>query len=331
VKSSPRTRSSAGHPQGDHRPRVRAGLCGTRSRTRACRRCSTRSSTSCRRRLDIPDRSRARPDNGRNEVARRRRRGAVLGAGVQDPHRPVRRQADLLPRVLGRAERRRHGATTRAPAARSASAACSQMHANERDDLKEVRAGDIAAAIGLKDVTTGDTLCDEKTSRSSSSRWSSRSPSSRRHRAEDQGRPGQDGRSRCRSWPEEDPTFRVPHRRGIGPDDHRRHGRAAPGDHRRPHEARVQGRGERRQAAGGLPRIHPRAAEGEGKFVKQSGGRGQYGHVVLEIEPGEPGTGYVFENKIVGGVIPRNSSRRSTRASRKRWRTACWPATRWWT
>ena len=76
-----------------------------------------------------------------------------------------------------------------------------------------------------------------------------------RHRAEDQGRPGEAGR-RAAEAGEEDPTFRVQHRRGDRPDHHLRHGRAAPRDHRRPHDARVQGRGQRRQAAGRLPRDH---------------------------------------------------------------------------
>ena len=71
-------------------------------------------------------------------------------------------------------------------------------------------------------------------------------------------------------------------------------------------QARVQGRVERRQARGRLPRGDQRKKVAcEYKYAKQSGGRGQYGHVLMEIEPGERGTGFVFENDIVGGVIPK--------------------------
>ena len=121
------------------------------------------------------------------------------------------------------------------------------------------------------------------------------------------------------------------HRRGIGPDDHLRHGRAAPRDHRRPHEARVRRRGERRQAAGRLSRDDPQAGrEVEGKFVKQSGGRGQYGHVWLKIEPQEPGKGFEFVDAIKGGVGAAriHPGGRKGRPAR-RCPTACWPATRW--
>ena len=104
----------------------------------------------------------------------------------------------------------------------------------------------------------------------------------------------------------EDPSFRVLHERGDGPDDHRRHGRAPPRDHRRPPEARVQGR----VATSASPRSRTarrsrRRSHCECKYVKQSGGHGQYGHVCIEIEPGERGAGFVFENDIVGGVIPK--------------------------
>ena len=102
-----------------------------------------------------------------------RRRRQVLRARVQDPDRPVRRQPDVLPRLLGRAELGRHGLRAR-ESKKERIGRLLQMHANEREEIKEVRAGDIAAAVGLKDVTTGDTLCDPKHS-SRSRRWSSRS------------------------------------------------------------------------------------------------------------------------------------------------------------
>jgi hypothetical protein len=127
-----------------------------------------------------------------------------------------------------------------------------QMHANHREEIDEAYAGDIVALVGLKDTTTGDTLCDPR-SRSSSSRWSSPSRSSR-------SRSSRRPRPTRRSWPRR--SQKLPRRtrpsasdrRGDRPDHHRRHGRAAPRGHRRPHAARVQGRGQRRQAAGRLPR-----------------------------------------------------------------------------
>ena len=77
--------------------------------------------------------------------------------------------------------------------------------------------------------------------------------------------------------------------------------------------------------------IRKKVTDVEGKFIRQSGGKGQYGHVVINLEPAEPGAGFVFEDKIVGGVIPREFIKPVERASGRRWRTACWPATRWWT
>ncbi len=132
-----------------------------------------------------------------------------------------------------------------------------QMHANERTEIKEVRAGDIAAAVGLKDVTTGDTLCDPGARDHAREDGVPGARDLRRGRAEDQERPGEDG-PRVAAPREGGSVVPRQHRPGVGPDDHLGHGRAAPRDHRRPHEARVQGRGERRQAAGRLPRDDPR-------------------------------------------------------------------------
>ena len=181
-----------------------------------------------------------------------------------------------------------------------------QMHANQREEIKEVRAGDIAAAVGLKDATTGETLCDP----SRSSRWRSmvfpEPVISAGCRAKDQGRPGKNGPG---AEPPGTGRSVVPRqdRRRIRPDHHRWYGRAAPGNYRRPHEARIRRRSDRRQATGCLPRNDSQdvCEESEGKFVKQSGGRGQYGHVVLKIEPQEPGKGFEFVDAIKGGIVPR--------------------------
>ena len=171
------------------------------------------------------------------------------------------------------------------------------MHANERNEIKEVRAGDIAAAVGLKDVTTGDTLC--ATEQRDHARADDVPGAGHRDggRAEDQVGPGKDGHRPVASRAGRSVVPRALGR-GIRPDDHRRHGRAASGDHRRSHEARVQRRGERRQAAGRVSRNDPQG-RAPGRQVRAPVRRqGQYGHVVLEIEPQERGKGYEFENEI---------------------------------
>ena len=105
-----------------------------------------------------------REREGRAGHAQARRRGAVRRAGVQDHDRPVRRPAVVHPRVLGRARLGRHGADLDAAARKERIGRLLQMHANERKEIKEVRAGDIAAVVGLKDVITGETISDVKKS-----------------------------------------------------------------------------------------------------------------------------------------------------------------------
>ena len=151
-----------------------------------------------------------------------------------------------------------------------------------------------------------------------------------RDRAEDEGRPGQAGLGPAAPVGGGSDLPRA-HRRGDRADADLRDGRAPPRDHRRPPDARVQRRRQRRPPAGRLPR-DGRAGWSqkiEGKFVRQTGGRGQYGHAVIDLEPAEPGEGYEFIDKIVGGKIPQAStSRPSTSASRRRWSRASSPATR---
>ncbi len=180
-----------------------------------------------------------------------------------------------------------------------------QMHANKREEIEEVRAGDIAAAIGLKDTRTGDTLCDEahpiilEAMRFPEPVISvAIEPKSKA----DQDRLG----VALQKLSEEDPTFRV-------------HGDAETG------QTIISGMGElhleiivdrmKREfkvgANVGRPQvayretIRKRVENVEGKFIRQTGGRGQYGHVVINVDRAQPGEGFVFEDNIVGGVIPR--------------------------
>ena len=179
-----------------------------------------------------------------------------------------------------------------------------QMHANEREEIKEVRAGDIAAAVGLKDVTTGDTLCDvdniitlEKMEFPEPVISVAVEPKTK----SDQEKMG----LALQRLAKEDPSFRVATDQESG-------------------QTIISGMGElhldiivdrmRREfkveANVGKPQVAYRetirgSVEQEGKFVRQSGGRGQYGHVWLKIEPQQEGKGYEFVNGIVGGVVPR--------------------------
>ena len=180
-----------------------------------------------------------------------------------------------------------------------------QMHANKREEREEVYAGDIAAAIGLKDTKTGDTLCDpdhpiilEAMKFPEPVIAVAIEPKTKA----DQDKLG-NGLSKLA---DEDPTFKV----HTDPETN---------------QTIIRGMGElhleiivdrlRREfgveASVGRPQvayretIRSRSDKVDGKFVRQTGGRGQYGHVVINIMPAEPGQGFVFEDKIVGGVVPR--------------------------
>ena len=179
-----------------------------------------------------------------------------------------------------------------------------QMHANERKDIKEVSAGDIAAAVGLKDVTTGDTLCDMQKIITLERMIFPEPVISMAIEPKTKGDQEKMGIALSR-LAQEDPSFRVRSDEESG-------------------QTIISGMGElhldiivdrmRREftveANVGKPQVAyretlRRAVRQDSKFVRQSGGRGQYGHVVLEIEPLERGSGFIFENKIVGGVVPK--------------------------
>ena len=178
------------------------------------------------------------------------------------------------------------------------------MHANHRKEVDKVYAGDIAAAVGLKDVGTGDTLCEEKAEIILESMEFPEpviqiaiEPASKG----DQDKMG----IALAKLAEEDPTFKAYTDEETG-------------------QTIIAGMGELHldiivdrlkrefnvEANIGKPRVSyketiRKAVHGEGKFVRQSGGRGQYGHAVIDLEPLEPGQGFIFESKIVGGAVPK--------------------------
>jgi elongation factor G len=179
-----------------------------------------------------------------------------------------------------------------------------QMHANKREDIKEVTAGDIAAAVGLKSTLTGDTLCDEK---HPIILESMEFPDPVIHVAiEPKTKPDQEKLSHSLGkLMQEDPSFRVMTNEETG--------QTIIGGMGELHLEIIVDRLLREFKVGanvGKPQVAYRetirsASKAEGKFVRQSGGRGQYGHVYVELQPLEPGTGFVFESKVVGGTVPR--------------------------
>jgi len=180
-----------------------------------------------------------------------------------------------------------------------------QMHANKREEIEEVRAGDIAAAIGLKDTRTGDTLCTEENPLILEAM---KFPNPVIDVAiEPKTKADQDKLAiALQKLAEEDPTFRVRSDAETGQTII-----AGMGElhleiivDRMMREFKVEANVGRPQVAY-RETIKRRVDKIEGKFIRQSGGKGQYGHVVINAMPAEPGQGYVFEDKISGGVIPR--------------------------
>ena len=179
-----------------------------------------------------------------------------------------------------------------------------QMHANSREEIKEVRAGDIAAAVGLKDVTTGETLCalsDVITLERMDFPEPVIAVAVEPRTVADQEKMG----VALSKLAHEDPSFRVSTDEESGQTIIAGMGEL--------HLEIIVDRMQREfgvRANVGTPQVAYRETirkmvEQEGKFVRQSGGRGQYGHVYLRIEPKEPGTGYEFVNAVVGGVVPK--------------------------
>ena len=179
-----------------------------------------------------------------------------------------------------------------------------QMHANERSEIKEVRAGDIAAAVGLKDVITGDTLCDPDNVIQLEKMDFPEPVIS--VAVEPKTKADQEKMSLALSrLAKEDPSFRM----NTDPES----GQTIISGMGELHLEIIVDRMKREfkvEANVGKPQVAYRETirskvDQEGKFVRQSGGRGQYGHVWITLEPTEPGKGYEFVNAIVGGTVPR--------------------------
>ncbi|MEO5567701.1 MAG: elongation factor G, partial [Gemmatimonadaceae bacterium] len=180
-----------------------------------------------------------------------------------------------------------------------------QMHANKREEIEEVRAGDIAAAIGLKDTRTGDTMCDDA---HPIILEAMKFPNPVIDVAiEPKTKADQDKLGiALAKLSEEDPTFRV-----HTDEETSQTIISGMGElhleilvDRMMREFKVDANIGRPQVAY-RETIRKRVEKVEGKFIRQSGGKGQYGHVVINMEPAEAGAGFVFEDKVVGGVIPR--------------------------
>jgi len=178
------------------------------------------------------------------------------------------------------------------------------LKADEREEVDELRAGDLGAVLGLKDTTTGDTLCVDSSPIILESLFIPEPVISVAVEPKTKGDMEKLSKA-LQSLSEEDPTFRV----STDPETS---------------QTVIAGMGElhleilvdrmlrefKVEANIGAPQVSYREtirgkAKGEGKFARQTGGKGQYGHVVIEMEPGEPGTGFEFVNKIVGGIVPK--------------------------
>lgn len=227
----------------------------------------------------------------------------ILGAGVQADDRPFVGQLTFV-RVYSGVLAKGSSVYNPIKGKKERIGRIVQMHANDRKDIDELHAGDIAACVGLKDVTTGDTLCDPGAIITLERMTFPEPVIAQAIEPKTKGDQEKMGIALQR-LSSEDPSFRVRTDEESG-------------------QTIIYGMGElhleiivdrmRREfgveTTTGKPQvsyretIRKRVADVEGKFVRQSGGKGQYGHVVLTVEPNEPGKGFEFFDEIKGGVIP---------------------------
>ena len=288
-----------------NRRRSSSSSAGRRSRTRACSRCSTRWSTTCRRRSTCR-RSPASIPNAKEETLIERPAAdnapfaSLAFKLMTDPFVGQLTFIRVYSGVLTSGSSVYNSTKQRTERV----GRLLKMHANKREEIKEVYAGDIAAAVGLKQVSTGDTLCDEKKPvvlESMDFPEPVISLAIEPKTKSDQEKLGV-GLAKLMG---EDPTFRVKTDEQTG-------------------QVVIAGMGELHleiivdrlkrefnvEASVGKPQVAyketlTRPADGEMKYAKQTGGRGQYGHVKIHLFPGEPGTGYIFENEVTQGSIPK--------------------------
>ena len=203
-----------------------------------------------------------------------------------------------------------------------------KMHANKREEISEILAGDICAAVGLKGVSTGDTICDEKHPIALESITFAVPVISVAVEPKTKADQEKMGMALGR-LAQEDPTFKV----HTDPDS----GQTIISGMGELHLEIIVDRMMREykvEANVGKPQVAYREtirkhSEAEGKYIRQTGGRGQYGHAKIKLDPQPPGAGYEFVNDIVGGSVPRNSSSQSIREFRKRSKVECLRAIPW--
>ena len=285
-------------------------ICGSAFKNKGSSRCSTRWSTSCRRRSTC----RRSPASTRTRKSTRTsRRDLIERPATDDAPFAALAFKIMTDPFVGQLTffRVYSGVLTAGGSVYNTTKQRSErigrllkMHANKREEIKEVYAGDIAAAVGLKSVSTGDTLCDEKHPIVLESMDFPKpviSLAIEPKTKSDQEKLGL-GLGKLMA---EDPTFRVQTDQQTG-------------------QVIIAGMGELHleiivdrlkrefgvEATVGKPQVAyketlTRPADGEMKYAKQTGGRGQYGHVKIHLFPGEPGTGYIFENETTGGSIPK--------------------------
>ena len=326
---APQGRDPPGHARHLDDPGARRARA---SRTRACSRCSTPCSTTCRARstcrrsrASSPSRARTRARPPRARPPTTQPFSALAFKVMSDPFvgkltyfRVYSGKLEAGGRVLNAAT----GRTERV-------GRILMMHANDREEQDEVYAGDIAAGVGLKQTSTGNTLCApdapivlETITFPDPVVHVSIEPKTK----VDQEKMGVALAAPRRGGPD----LPGPHRRGDRPDDHLRHGRAPPRGHRRPHEARVQGRGRRRPPAGRLPRDRSRRGhQGRGQVRPPDRRLGPVRRRLHRPRAGARARASTSSTRSRAARSPRSSSRPSRRASRRRSRRASRPATRW--